>query len=125
MTNNKGWGLRCLDDIPKGAFICTYTGHLLTEKCAEVRGHELGDEYFAELDFIRTIRDMVSGKNDTSDTEWVQASTSRQYDEEDSDDENQISLPSKQQRRTKKSSRAKNKGKLVCWNHSILDFEKT
>jgi hypothetical protein len=30
-TIGKGWGLRCLDDIAKGTFICTYVGHILTE----------------------------------------------------------------------------------------------
>ena len=26
-----GWGLRCLNDIPKGGFICIYAGQLLTD----------------------------------------------------------------------------------------------
>jgi histone-lysine N-methyltransferase SETDB1 len=51
-TQSKGWGLRCLDDIPKGTFVCTYAGHLLTEEMSDTRGQELGDEYFAELDFV-------------------------------------------------------------------------
>lgn len=25
-TEKKGWGLRCLDDIDKGTFVCTYSG---------------------------------------------------------------------------------------------------
>nr|XP_033805871.1 histone-lysine N-methyltransferase SETDB2 [Geotrypetes seraphini] len=29
-TQNKGWGVRCLDDIDKGTFVCTYTGRILT-----------------------------------------------------------------------------------------------
>lgn len=29
------WGLRTLDDIPKGAFVCTYIGHIYTEQGAE------------------------------------------------------------------------------------------
>ena len=34
----RGWGLRCLDDIPKGGFICIYAGQLLTDTGAnEVR----------------------------------------------------------------------------------------
>lgn len=33
-SNNKGWGIRCINDIPKGAFICIYAGALLTEKMA-------------------------------------------------------------------------------------------
>ena len=30
-----GWGLRALDDIPKGSFICTYVGNIYTEQNAE------------------------------------------------------------------------------------------
>lgn len=55
-THKKGWGLRCLDDIAKGAFICIYAGHLMTEEQSDTRGVELGDEYFAELDFVECIR---------------------------------------------------------------------
>lgn len=37
-TNNRGWGLRCINDIPKGSFICIYAGNLLTNTHAnEVR----------------------------------------------------------------------------------------
>lgn len=28
---HRGWGLRCLDDIPKGTFVCTYTGDIHTD----------------------------------------------------------------------------------------------
>lgn len=28
-TPQKGWGVRCLNDIPKGAFVCIYVGNLL------------------------------------------------------------------------------------------------
>ncbi len=68
-TSNKGWGLRCLDDITKGSFICTYAGHLLTENQSDIRAQELGDEYFAELDFVECIRKLVrKGSSDlTSD----------------------------------------------------------
>ncbi len=31
---SRGWGLRCLDDIPSGGFICVYAGQLLTEQGA-------------------------------------------------------------------------------------------
>ena len=30
-----GWGLKSLDDIPKGSYICSYIGHILTEQSAE------------------------------------------------------------------------------------------
>ncbi|XP_036155096.1 histone-lysine N-methyltransferase SETDB2 isoform X1 [Myotis myotis] len=39
-TEKKGWGVRCLDDIDRGTFVCTYSGRLLsrsnTEKCDTV-----------------------------------------------------------------------------------------
>nr|XP_008114661.2 PREDICTED: histone-lysine N-methyltransferase SETDB2 [Anolis carolinensis] len=28
-TEKKGWGVRCLDDIDKGTFVCTYSGRLM------------------------------------------------------------------------------------------------
>jgi len=31
----RGWGLRTLDDIPKGSFVCTYIGHIYTEQGGE------------------------------------------------------------------------------------------
>lgn len=37
-TEKKGWGVRCLDDIDKGTFVCTYSGRLMSR--AEVQ--ELG-----------------------------------------------------------------------------------
>lgn len=55
-TQKKGWGLRCLDDIAKGTFICIYAGHLMTEEQSDKRGIELGDEYFAELDFVECLK---------------------------------------------------------------------
>ncbi|CAI9107557.1 OLC1v1006935C1 [Oldenlandia corymbosa var. corymbosa] len=30
MTEGKGWGLRTLEDLPKGAFVCEYVGEILT-----------------------------------------------------------------------------------------------
>ena len=34
----RGWGLRTLDDIPKGSFVCTYIGHVYTEQGGEEVG---------------------------------------------------------------------------------------
>lgn len=33
-TLRKGWGLRTLNDIPQGSFICIYAGRLHTEQSA-------------------------------------------------------------------------------------------
>lgn len=51
----RGWGLRCLDDIPKGGFICIYAGQLLTDQGANEDGQQYGDEYLAELDYIEVL----------------------------------------------------------------------
>lgn len=29
-SDGKGWGLRTLEDLPKGAFVCEYVGEILT-----------------------------------------------------------------------------------------------
>ncbi len=36
-TLDKGFGVRCLDDIPPGTFISVYIGHLIQEKEADKR----------------------------------------------------------------------------------------
>lgn len=36
-TGPRGWGIRCLNDIPHGAFICIYAGRLLTEQVWTIR----------------------------------------------------------------------------------------
>ncbi|KAG1666929.1 Histone-lysine N-methyltransferase SETDB1 [Nymphon striatum] len=58
-TAKKGWGLRILNDLPKGAFICIYTGLLLTEQVANADGRKYGDEYMAELDYIETVENQI------------------------------------------------------------------
>ncbi|NXP43619.1 SETB2 methyltransferase, partial [Heliornis fulica] len=37
-TEKKGWGVRCLDDIDKGTFICTYSGRLMSRTEVGVLG---------------------------------------------------------------------------------------
>lgn len=54
-TALKGWGIRCLNDIPRGSFICIYAGFLLTEQAANEGGKNYGDEYLAELDYIEVV----------------------------------------------------------------------
>jgi hypothetical protein len=38
-TADRGWGIRCLNDIPQGGFICIYAGRLLTEQGANEVTH--------------------------------------------------------------------------------------
>ncbi|XP_023214886.1 histone-lysine N-methyltransferase SETDB1-like [Centruroides sculpturatus] len=78
-TERKGWGIRCLDDIPQGMFICIYAGQLLTEQGANEDGHQYGDEYLAELDHIEVVERLKEGyESDVVDPE--------ENDKEDSDD---------------------------------------
>ncbi|XP_044261529.1 histone-lysine N-methyltransferase eggless-like [Tribolium madens] len=51
-THNRGWGIRCVNDVPQGTFICIYAGTIHTEQMANEDGVTYGDEYFAELDYI-------------------------------------------------------------------------
>ncbi|KAL3271245.1 hypothetical protein HHI36_021737 [Cryptolaemus montrouzieri] len=53
-THNRGWGIRCLNDVPVGAFICVYAGTIHTDQMANEDGKTHGDEYFAELDYIES-----------------------------------------------------------------------
>lgn len=34
-TTKRGWGVRCVDEIPEGAFICSVTGNMLTATNAD------------------------------------------------------------------------------------------
>lgn len=34
-TKDRGWGVRCLDDLPKGTFVAHYSGIILTDKDAD------------------------------------------------------------------------------------------
>ncbi|KAE8077189.1 hypothetical protein FH972_015777 [Carpinus fangiana] len=46
-TKSKGWGVRSLNSIPSGSFVCEYIGELLEDKEAEQRtGH---DEYLFDI----------------------------------------------------------------------------
>ena len=51
-TADKGWGVQSLDDLPRGQYICTYAGEVLTSSEADEKGREQGDEYLYDLDFI-------------------------------------------------------------------------
>ncbi|XP_064480730.1 histone-lysine N-methyltransferase SETDB1-like isoform X3 [Ornithodoros turicata] len=61
MTERRGWGIRCLDDIPQGSFVCVYAGQLLNEQGANEDGNQYGDEYLAELDHIEVVEKQKEG----------------------------------------------------------------
>ncbi|EFN63124.1 Histone-lysine N-methyltransferase eggless, partial [Camponotus floridanus] len=60
-TGPRGWGIRCLNDIPHGTFICIYAGRLLTEQGANEGGKNYGDEYLAELDYVEVVEGFKEG----------------------------------------------------------------
>lgn len=68
-TLNKGWGIRCLDDVPKGTFISVYSGQIMTEKHSYTRNQEYGDKYFAELDFIECLRRLRISNAEAAESE--------------------------------------------------------
>ncbi|GMT21073.1 hypothetical protein PFISCL1PPCAC_12370, partial [Pristionchus fissidentatus] len=48
-TEDMGWGIRTLCDIPQGTFISCYQGAIMSDDMAENFGE--GDEYYADIDF--------------------------------------------------------------------------
>ncbi|WJX55107.1 [histone H3]-lysine(4) N-trimethyltransferase [Trifolium repens] len=61
-TNSMGWGVRSLNSIPSGSFICEYIGEVLEDKEAEQRTGN--DEYLFDI-----------GNNKTNNTLWDGLST--------------------------------------------------
>ncbi|CAG0883630.1 unnamed protein product [Darwinula stevensoni] len=60
-TSRKGWGVRTLNDIPKGSFVCAYAGELLTSDMADMTGKKDGDEYFCDLDYMEVAAKTKDG----------------------------------------------------------------
>jgi len=49
-TLGRGWGVRTLDGLRAGAFVCEYTGEILLDKDAETSGLEVDDSYLFNID---------------------------------------------------------------------------
>lgn len=45
-TENCGWGVRCLNDIPNGAFVCSYFGTMITNEVADDRVNKAGGDKY-------------------------------------------------------------------------------
>lgn len=58
-TEKKGWGVRSWDTIPAGAYVCDFTGEIMTQDEAESRGN---DDYIFDLDCIQTAVG-IGGRN--------------------------------------------------------------
>uniref|UniRef100_H2YWN1 SET domain-containing protein n=1 Tax=Ciona savignyi TaxID=51511 RepID=H2YWN1_CIOSA len=82
-TQKKGWGIRCLDDIANGAFVCIYTGKIQTEANANSEGLLFGDEYLAELDHIEVAENEKSGFNDDASSGFNSGSDQNPYSSDD------------------------------------------
>ncbi|XP_031640859.1 histone-lysine N-methyltransferase eggless-like [Contarinia nasturtii] len=65
-TKDRGYGIRCQTDLPKGTFVACYFGDLLHGKTADERamkkvGSIYGDEYFMQLDHIEVAEQYKDG----------------------------------------------------------------
>lgn len=129
-TANRGWGIRALNDVPKGAFLCVYAGNLLTDATANLDGLNEGDEYLAELDYIEVVEQMKEGfeedipedakKADEEENESssVSSSSDEEREKQDGDDDFRPAMPagqytpseySKRLRKREKCKKAKEK----------------
>ena len=71
-TGSCGWGIRCLDDLPQGAFVCTYVGKLYGPEEGNEQGKLFGDTYFADLDMIETVETRKEGfESDEDEDEGI------------------------------------------------------
>jgi histone-lysine N-methyltransferase SETDB1 len=68
-TKERGWGIRTLCEIPRGAFICIYVGNLYSSTESNEVGKKFGDEYFAGLDFIEVVEGQKEGYESEADDE--------------------------------------------------------
>ncbi|XP_055917021.1 histone-lysine N-methyltransferase eggless [Eupeodes corollae] len=85
-TSNRGWGLRCINDVPRGSFICVYAGQMLTEQVANEGGLDAGDEYFAELDYIEVAEQIKEGyESDVQEPEEDEDLYNPERDDDDID----------------------------------------
>ncbi|EDW49255.1 GM11794 [Drosophila sechellia] len=103
-TSNRGWGLRCVNDIPKGAFICIYAGHLLTETMANEGGQDAGDEYFADLDYIEVAEQLKEGYE--SEVDHSDPDAEEDNGGPDAEDDDDFRPNYHYQRKIKRSSRS-------------------
>ncbi|XP_050588559.1 histone-lysine N-methyltransferase eggless isoform X2 [Bombus affinis] len=92
-TAPRGWGIRCLNDIPLGSFICIYAGRLLTEQGANEGGKNYGDEYLAELDYVEVVESIKEGyESDVLESEMPLSTTEDKKKSITSDDEDNTKI---------------------------------
>ncbi|XP_075561351.1 histone-lysine N-methyltransferase SETDB2 isoform X3 [Pelecanus crispus] len=67
-TERKGWGVRCLDDIDKGTFVCTYSGRLMSRAEVQILG-DAGQE-LKEKSAVKDRGHGFFSKKRKLDTDW-------------------------------------------------------
>ena len=80
-TENRGWGIRTLDDMPQGTFIATYVGKLYGPEEGNIQGTQFGDSYFADLDMIEVVEGRKEGYE--SDVEDIEAEEKEEKKDEE------------------------------------------
>ena len=79
-TAKRGWGLRTLNDIPGGTYICNYVGNLYNTQEGNTYGKNFGDEYFADLDLIEIVESKKEGyESDVSDEGYTEDMSSNAH----------------------------------------------
>jgi len=82
-TENRGWGIRTLDDMPQGTFIATYVGKLYGPEEGNIQGTQFGDSYFADLDMIEVVEGRKEGYE--SDVEDIEAEEEKEEKKDDAE----------------------------------------
>ncbi|XP_033001223.1 histone-lysine N-methyltransferase SETDB2-like [Lacerta agilis] len=84
-TEKKGWGVRCLDDIDKGTFVCTYSGKLMSKdesREPKDKGGEVKEEGTENGDRSHTLfkkRIKLDILYSDSETEVIQTTRKQKY----------------------------------------------
>lgn len=74
-TMDRGYGLRCQTDLPRGTFVSCYFGDILHGKTADERAMKMGgtihgDEYFMQLDHIEVAEQYKDGYESDVDSDF-------------------------------------------------------
>ncbi|XP_055858852.1 histone-lysine N-methyltransferase eggless isoform X2 [Episyrphus balteatus] len=126
-TSNRGWGLRCINDVPRGSFICVYAGQMLTEQVANEGGLDAGDEYFAELDYIEVAEQIKEGyESDVHEPEEEEELYNPERDDDDTDFRASLSFKDKEfntRLRARRSNKNSTDGECESQERQVISFE--
>ncbi|KAH8391005.1 hypothetical protein KR215_003386, partial [Drosophila sulfurigaster] len=124
-TSNRGWGLRCVNDIPRGAFICIYAGHMLTETMANEGGLDAGDEYFADLDYIEVAEQLKEGYESEVDHSATEEEEDTYAPDPEDDDEfkpNKYYQPRKKDKLRASRNQSNQANELDSQERAVINF---